>query len=249
MLSDIDIRKLAMKSGVPAGVVEKDYVITKFLYHLRGVEKDLVFKGGTAIKKAYIEWMRFSEDLDFISLKKSGWERGLGRIFKDIDMGMKTKDVAKFRLSRTITISFVGPLGYKNSFKLDFSMREKPLLKPQDRNIVHFYPDIPKFSFPVLALDEILAEKLRALYTRGKARDVLDVFYLSNLRFSRNTVKRIFAEKLKTLQVYSIDESRFRNTVKDFNMEEIMYLMPPKPSINRENVIKSVLKGYAFLFR
>ena len=62
------IRAEIARSDVPRDVVEKDYAIG---YVLAGVcavpdlNSRLVFKGGTALRKAYFKDYRFSEDLDF----------------------------------------------------------------------------------------------------------------------------------------------------------------------------------------
>lgn len=57
--------------GLRDDVVEKDYVLGWLLWGI-GAEKSLgdswVFKGGTCLKKCYIETYRFSEDLDFTVL-------------------------------------------------------------------------------------------------------------------------------------------------------------------------------------
>ena len=52
-------------------VVEKDYVLGWLLWGIGASESlgdSWVFKGGTCLKKCYIETYRFSEDLDFTVL-------------------------------------------------------------------------------------------------------------------------------------------------------------------------------------
>jgi len=57
--------------GLRDDVVEKDYVLGWLLWGI-GANKSLgdswIFKGGTCLKKCYIETYRFSEDLDFTVL-------------------------------------------------------------------------------------------------------------------------------------------------------------------------------------
>lgn len=66
-----EIRALATEWGVAESIVEKNYVIGWLLWGI-GQDPDLshkwVFKGGTCIKKCYLETYRFSEDLDFTVL-------------------------------------------------------------------------------------------------------------------------------------------------------------------------------------
>jgi len=64
--ADLDDR--AREWGLRLDVVEKDYVLGWLLWGI-GTEPDLattwIFKGGTCLKKCYLETFRFSEDLDF----------------------------------------------------------------------------------------------------------------------------------------------------------------------------------------
>src|SRR3989339_2160396 len=68
MISLEDLRSLAAEWGIADNIAEKNYVIG---WVLRGIgqDKDIghkwIFKGGTCLKKCYLETYRFSEDLDF----------------------------------------------------------------------------------------------------------------------------------------------------------------------------------------
>jgi len=63
-----EIAKAAIEQGVPKTTVDKDWVLGHLLhacyqsYELRDL---LIFKGGTCLRKCWIEDYRFSEDLDF----------------------------------------------------------------------------------------------------------------------------------------------------------------------------------------
>ena len=57
--------------GLREDVVEKDYVLGWLLWGIAAhpeLGKSWAFKGGTCLKKCYIETYRFSEDLDFTVL-------------------------------------------------------------------------------------------------------------------------------------------------------------------------------------
>lgn len=65
-----ELKRIAGKEKVPLGTIEKDYVlglllgiISRFPY-----SDQLIFKGGTCIKKIYFPEARFSVDLDFSCL-------------------------------------------------------------------------------------------------------------------------------------------------------------------------------------
>jgi len=70
MISHEDIKNLVSEWSLREDIIEKDYVIGWVLWGI-GSDPNLshkwVFKGGTCIKKCYIETYRFSEDLDFVT--------------------------------------------------------------------------------------------------------------------------------------------------------------------------------------
>ncbi len=68
MISRADIDQRVREWGLREDVIEKDYVIGWLLW---GIGSDATlgekwaFKGGTSLRKCYVETYRFSEDLDF----------------------------------------------------------------------------------------------------------------------------------------------------------------------------------------
>jgi len=65
------IRAAVVRTGAPRDVVEKDYAIGHVLAALYAhplLCERLIFKGGTALRKAHFPGYRFSEDLDFTAL-------------------------------------------------------------------------------------------------------------------------------------------------------------------------------------
>lgn len=72
MIVQKEIRDKAQLWRVPADTVDKDYVLGHFLSGFMKVFSDeLVFKGGTCLRKCYFEDYRFSEDLDFTAKDNS----------------------------------------------------------------------------------------------------------------------------------------------------------------------------------
>lgn len=62
------IQQASKSSGVSQFVVERDYAQSYVLLGIatnNELQHNLVFKGGTALKKVYFGRYRFSEDLDF----------------------------------------------------------------------------------------------------------------------------------------------------------------------------------------
>jgi len=61
-------------------LLEKDLLLTLILaeFEKKGLGAELIFKGGTLLSRNYLEYHRFSEDLDFV-FKDSGTIRELTR--------------------------------------------------------------------------------------------------------------------------------------------------------------------------
>jgi len=71
MISRTELNERVREWGLREDIVEKDYVIGWLLWGIGSDPKLSVswaFKGGTCLKKCYLETYRFSEDLDFTVL-------------------------------------------------------------------------------------------------------------------------------------------------------------------------------------
>lgn len=74
MIEPKEINKVAAANRVNDRQIEKDYVLSWVLFAIsknKILNKALVFKGGTVLKKTYFEDYRFSEDLDFTLVDES----------------------------------------------------------------------------------------------------------------------------------------------------------------------------------
>ncbi|MBP6335645.1 MAG: nucleotidyl transferase AbiEii/AbiGii toxin family protein, partial [Bacteroidia bacterium] len=74
MIEPKQVNKLATAKRVSDKQIEKDYFLSWVLFAIsknKILSKALVFKGGTVLKKAFIEDYRFSEDLDFTLLDET----------------------------------------------------------------------------------------------------------------------------------------------------------------------------------
>lgn len=73
MILQADLQNIANEKRIRADIIDKDYVIGHFINHLYSkswVRENLVFKGGTCLRKCYFNDYRFSEDLDFTLLNR-----------------------------------------------------------------------------------------------------------------------------------------------------------------------------------
>lgn len=176
----------SMKSilGYNLGQVERDYLQHILLLFLsRHAGKWLVFKGGTALQKAY-GLNRFSEDMDFTSKNKAELEDVALRIRTDLlKFGLENDVEMRKNVSEVIVYRIKGPL-YDGSprsmvvLRLEVSLREEVILKEELREVVPVYTDLQPYLLTMMNIEEILSEKIRAIMTRNKARDVFDASFL-----------------------------------------------------------------------
>ncbi len=198
MIANQELRNLVTEWGLRDDVIEKDYVIGWLLWGI-GSDPDLgshwAFKGGTSLKKCYIETWRFSEDLDFTVLpggpdKPETIEPIIKRILEKvhdesgIDFSLKQpvfKHTDKYLYTEG-SVYYRGPRNAPSAtrIKLDISGLEKVVRPTILRGISHPYSD----SLPAPAkvrcysFEEVFAEKLRAMGERGRPRDLYDIVHL-----------------------------------------------------------------------
>jgi predicted nucleotidyltransferase component of viral defense system len=185
MLNRDEIERIAKDKNEPAKITEKDYLLEIVLFLLQAHGKDLVFKGGTALYKLY-SLNRFSEDLDFTLHGKINTEKAINDVMKKLEragINGRIKEISSYRNQENIHLELRGPLFDGNPqnatiIAINISMKEKPLYEAKEEYIYPKYRDIPAFNVFVMPLNEILAEKIRALFTRDKPRDVYDIWFL-----------------------------------------------------------------------
>lgn len=198
MISKNQIEELSSLYKIDGFTIFREYLQLIFLNYLYQNTKadDFYFKGGTAIHLLFNS-PRFSEDLDFSTQYPSG---KIGSIIKDVEGQMKRelttlsiqllhkgKEGTRYRLKYT-SPDFKYPFG----IRLDVA-QERPLSK----NISPLLTKFPVVIFPVithLSAEEILAEKIRAFFTRVKGRDVFDIWFLleKGVKMDKNLIEEKF---------------------------------------------------------
>lgn len=184
MLKLGELKRMALKEGVPQAVVEKDYALSTALKAIAESElsRQVVFKGGTAMRKAYFKEARFSEDIDFTVLKlereaclKLLKETLEGRQMENVLFGKVEEE--KTRAGLKAAVKYEGPLAHAQRIRFDFNFRENLAQKPERRELFDIY-GIGQTEMNVLSLGEIFAEKLHALGSRSAPRDLYDTWFL-----------------------------------------------------------------------
>jgi len=203
MLDQQELRRISELKHLTLQNTEKDYILELVLFIItQEGGKDFVFKGGTALYKFY-SLNRFSEDLDFNLVSNLKAKLFFQKVMKKLaSFGLlgRIKELDEYASGINIRLELRGPLFNGNPQTLsvitcNLSRKERIIYPAEQRKLFSSYPDIPAFDVFVMLLPELLAEKVCALMTRNKARDMYDVWFLLHKGVTMN-VKNI-DKKLK----------------------------------------------------
>jgi predicted nucleotidyltransferase component of viral defense system len=217
-LERADLAGIARGLGVPEDVVAKDYLQG---YVLAGIAATpalagLRFKGGTALKKMYFGDYRFSEDLDFSAVDAPRGEEMTGAVGDAVAAaGRLLAEEGRFNLevdrppergphpAGRLRAAFPWQSTPQVRVKIEITHDEPLLLPAAPLPILHAYAalghELPPGELATYALEEIVAEKLRALrqtqqrleqrgWNKPRARDFYDLW--SILRQEERSVDR-----------------------------------------------------------
>ncbi len=199
MISKREIFTVARASGIRAENIERDYVLSwllKSIVETKGFIGRYAFKGGTALRKLYFPDYRYSQDLDFTITTAMG-EDDLRHVLVEAAQSGQQKSGIAFRVADLVTVrevageeayrarvEYQGPLGRLGGTQpritVDATLYEKVVLPLAQRQLHHAFSDkdLCQAAIAVYPLEEMLAEKMRALLRRRYARDVYDLWFL-----------------------------------------------------------------------
>ncbi len=194
--------------GIPWEILERDYLLTWILAGIGQVEElreSMIFKGGTALKKCYFGEYRFSEDLDFSGLADCPTGEALAKAVEDACAAAvelldeyAPVDISCSRYTErdphpggqeAFTIRARLPWQREPTTRVMIEVTlDEPVLRPASmRKSLHEYGEPIKAAIQVYALEEIVAEKLRAIlqharkleergWSRSRSRDYYDLW-------------------------------------------------------------------------
>ncbi len=198
MIATTEIQRLAHRQGVPASVVERDYVLGWLLwgiYRQPDLADRLILKGGNCLRKVYFPQTRYSDDLDFTATGDDAlayFAALLPRICAEVSAAAGLR----FALDRTRVQRRPTPdaecqalearLYFEGQqpeacvtmrLKFDISAYEALALPLQRLPLRHPYSDASacQVTIRTYSLEEVLAEKLRSWIQRTRVRDLVDV--------------------------------------------------------------------------
>lgn len=204
VIANAEIQALRGEWLLRHDVIEKDYALGWVLAAI-AADADLattwIFKGGTSLRKCCYETYRFSEDLDFTIIRGGPeepdvlvpiferigeWLADRAGIELELDDGAFIRRVNRRGNPTTQgRIAFRGPSRPPQlpKLKLDLTSDEVLAQKPVSRLIFHQYSDgpLPVEGVRCYSIDELLAEKLRALVERCRPRDLYDVVHIERI--------------------------------------------------------------------
>jgi predicted nucleotidyltransferase component of viral defense system len=202
------LQEARKRLGIGWEVLERDYLLSWVLAGTGQVDSlrdKLVFKGGTALKKCYFGDYRFSEDLDFSAVGGAPTGDAMERAIRQAcDAAAKLLDeyapveilcerYAEKELhpggQEAFTIRARFPWHKQSLTRVMIeTTADETVLKPATkRKLLHEYGEPIEAEILVYAIEEIIAEKLRAIlqhieklqgrgWSRSRARDYYDLW-------------------------------------------------------------------------
>lgn len=197
MIQKEEIDRLAIELSVNPTDIQRDYVNG---WILQGIFKSslkdiLVLKGGNALRKGYFPNTRYSKDLDFSTpsqvdeaflldeMRKvcAGVSLNTAVVFEEGKLEVKdkkrvSKDIDVLEVRAYFLDFYGGRQDVPIRVYMDVTQDEKMLLDVQARSLIHPYsvPDSCAATIRCMALEEILASKLKCLLQRQHVPDLFD---------------------------------------------------------------------------
>ncbi len=245
----LKIQEQTQVKQAPQYVIEKDYALS---YILAGIAQHpvlantLIFKGGTALKKIYFGDYRFSEDLDFSVLKAPKGEMLEQALNEAVDISkqlLNAYGAFDIQLTRNperaphprgqeafnIHLKFPWQPTPQCRVKVEVTHDEPVILTPERKPILHDYEESIDSTVACYPIEEIIAEKLRALlqthqklvargWNRPRARDYYDLWCVLRKYGANLDSQRVIATLDQKCQHRTVNYQ----TIDDFFTNELL---------------------------
>lgn len=240
MITKEQIDYLAKFYRIDSFTIIREYLQLIFLSYLykKKEGKKIFFKGGTAIR-LLLGSSRFSEDLDFsTTLGKEKIKNIIQEVGREMNQEIPSIKIILLysgKNTERYRIKYQGKeTKYPLAIRLDFH-REKNI---EDKEVSPLITKFPIVFFPLvshLTKEMILKEKLQALISRAKPRDIFDVWFLmkKGIRIKGKFNKALIQKKIKNMSQRRIEKelNKFlpifqRPIIKNLK-EELLNLLSP----------------------
>jgi predicted nucleotidyltransferase component of viral defense system len=180
-------------------MVEQDLVISRALVNLYScpdIQKNLIFRGGTALNKMYINPpARYSEDIDLVQLVAEPIGKSLDLIRSVLDPWLGEPKRKLTERSAKLVYRYISIDNTPSKLKIEINTTEHFNVLPikSENHCVDSEWFNGESIIRVYQLEELMGTKLRALYQRRKGRDLFDLWYaIQNKLINVETVIEIF---------------------------------------------------------
>jgi predicted nucleotidyltransferase component of viral defense system len=260
MIDSDEIEAQAEELGVNIANVERDYVFGWLLAGLFHSDNELrsrlILKGGNGFRKAYFRDARFSKDLDFSMTEAFDADAFNQRVTQaceyvadmtGVEFDFDRQNVKLKRGADTDQQSFESRVYFKGfygeeectiSAKLDIKEFDRIFLPVQEQPLIHAYSDAAacQASVRTMKLEELLANKLKALLQRDHSPDLFDfvyaVFVQNALAINRLELATTFLRKtIYERQPFAAYEQLVRRPLAVIRDAWSKYLVLPKVSL------------------
>lgn len=208
MINYLQVQRLALKNNVSPEIIEKDYFIELVLFYFSkdsSLCENLVFRGGTALKKVYFPEYRFSEDLDFVIDNKKEIKiyqemiiQILQKISSDYPIKMDKRSMFKSdQFQLFITYDIIPDIRGVKELKVDI-LQDYYIPKHERKRLLFTYPEFENKNsvLETYALESVVCDKIgRILDVDNEPRDLYDLWYLLKLNLDINILRKEFKNK------------------------------------------------------
>jgi len=172
----------------------------KAIYSDSFLSERLYLKGGTALNKLYIkETSRLSVDLDFNAIgekervlkERKAVRSKITERLKEQDSNYKIGSRSRYELTTIHAIydSLFG--GEKQRIKIEISNIERFAILGRAKKDITIPFSNERFWVSTYEPEELIATKLRALYSRLKGRDIYDLYFASDLELDEVILRKL----------------------------------------------------------
>jgi len=208
MIDFFQAQRLSLKNNVSPEMIEKDYFIELILFYFSqdtSLQDNIVFRGGTALKKIYFSEYRFSEDLDFvingkdnINIYRDKITRILQKISSEypIEIGKRIL-FERDRLQLFVSFNIIPDIPGMKELKIDI-LKDDYIPKNERKKIKYSYPDFKgnNLTLRSYVLESVVCDKIgRIMDIDNEPRDLYDLWYLLQLELDSYIIKNEYKNK------------------------------------------------------
>ncbi len=203
MLTQEEVKRCAhMRRLKLIDQIWKDYLQDILLHLLYRKMPKMVFGGGTCIWKV-LKGDRFSEDIDaFAGVIPEDLADYLKKEF--FLLGADCKILKKKKTSNMLFLNLgLSFPSHPREIIISLEILSSQPRETREATLHSPYPDVPPVEMEILSEEEMLANKVSAIYMRDKARDVHDIYFLLragakiNLQLVKSKVPNFNAKKFE----------------------------------------------------